>query len=300
MVMSELKRNSIILILAIYISSFVVVYCIFPLLLFSRTMISLFVADVIATLVIFLFSMIFSNSSVYDPYWSIVPPVIAVYLVTIFPGGNQPRQIVIVALVLFWSIRLTFNWLRGWQGLRHQDWRYTAIAEKTGKWYWLVSFMGIHLMPTVFVFLGCLPLWYALEASSPFNILDVLSALVTLIAILAEWIADEQLHRFRKNDSRNSFIRSGLWQYSRHPNYLGEICFWGGLFLFVLSSSGFRGTDGYWTIIGLVFMILLFTLISIPLMEKRNKARKKGYSEYIRKVPALFPRILSRKDQVKL
>jgi steroid 5-alpha reductase family enzyme len=184
------------------------------------------------------------------------------------------------------------NWLRGWQGLRYQDWRYTSIAEKTGKFYWPVSFLGIHFMPTVFVFLGCLPLWYAMSAATPFNVYDILAVIITISAILTEWIADEQLYRFRKKtDSRGTFIRSGLWQYSRHPNYLGEISFWGGMFLFVLSASGFKNSAGYWTIIGLVAMILLFTLISIPLMEKRNRDRKPGYEEYKRKVPPLLPRI---------
>jgi steroid 5-alpha reductase family enzyme len=296
MILSASKRNSIVLIAAIYISAFLVVYCIFPLLTFPRTLMNLFIADVIATVVIFIFSMIFNNSSVYDPYWSVVPPVIAVYLMIIFPGANQPRQLVIVALVLFWSIRLTMNWLRGWQGLRHQDWRYTSIAEKTGKWYWPVSFLGIHFMPTLFVFLGCLPLWYSISSPRPFNVFDVFAALITLSAILTEWAADEQLHRFRKADNRNAFIQSGLWRYSRHPNYLGEISFWVGMFLFVLTSSGFRSFAGYWTIVGLIFMIVLFTLISIPLMEKRNKTRKPGYAEYIKKVPTLLPRIFSGRD----
>jgi steroid 5-alpha reductase family enzyme len=68
------------------------------------------------------------------------------------------------------------------------------------------------------------------------------------------------------------------------------------MFLFVLSASGFRSSAGYWTIIGLIFMVMLFTLISIPLMEKRNKDRKPGYAEYAGKVPALLPRLfLARK-----
>jgi len=259
-------------------------------------MVNVLISDVIATAVIFIFSMIFSNSSVYDPYWSIAPPIIAIYLVTIYPGANQSRQLLILALILFWSIRLTANWLRGWQGLRHQDWRYTSIAEQTGKWYWPVSFLGIHLMPTVFVFLGCLPLWYAMSATVPVNGYDIIAALFTFSAILTEWIADEQLLQFRKNNTGNAFIQSGLWRYSRHPNYLGEISFWGGLFLFVLSASGFSHVSGYWTVIGLIFMILLFSLISIPLMEKRNVIRKPGYAEYIRRVPALLPRIFARRN----
>ncbi len=159
-----------------------------------------------------------------------------------------------------------------------------------------MSFLGIHFMPTVFVFLGCLPLWYSLSAQAPFNGFDLVALIFSVIAILTEWISDEQLYRFRKKADRTAFIQSGLWLYSRHPNYLGEIGFWGSLFLFVLSASGFKNPEGYWTVIGLVFMVLLFTLISIPLMEKRNRDRKQGYAEYAKKVPSLLPRIFNKPD----
>ena len=203
-------------------------------------MINVLIADIAATTLIFVFSIIFNNSSIYDPYWSVVPPLIAIYLMKIFPNGDHSRQLIILALVLLWSIRLTVNWFRGWKGIRHQDWRYTSIAEKTGKWYWPVSFAGIHLMPTIFVFLGCLPLWYSMSDTSPFNVYDLFAALFTFSAILTEWIADEQLKQFRKINREDSFIRSGIWNYSRHPNYLGEISFWGGIFLFVISSSAIK------------------------------------------------------------
>jgi len=149
-------------------------------------------------------------------------------------------------------------------------------------------------MPTIFVFLGCLPLWYGLSGNDPLNIYDFIAALFTLSAILIEWIADEQLITFRKNKSGDSYMKTGLWAVSRHPNYLGEISFWGGIFLFAVSSSGFKNTTGYWTIVGFISMVILFKFISIPLMEKRNIDRKQGYLEYINKVPALLPRIFKR------
>lgn len=289
-----IKTNSKIISSAIiaitYLLVFFVIYFLFPALHFSQTMVNVFIADVTATVVVFAFSIIFNNSSFYDPYWSVVPPIIVIYLIKLFPQGDDLRQLIVLALVLFWSIRLTVNWWRGWQGIKHQDWRYTSIAEKTGKWYWPVSFLGIHFMPTVFVFLGCLPLWYALSSSIPFNIFDVVAALFTFSAILTEWIADEQLIKFRKTSSGKSFMQSGLWSVSRHPNYLGEISFWGGVFLFVVSSTELRYSAGYWTVIGFISMVVLFKFISIPLMEKRNIERKPGYQEYIKKVPALFPR----------
>ena len=290
-----LLMSHFITIILIYFLAFGAVYFLFYREILSNTIINVLIADVVATLVIFLFSIIFNNSSVYDPYWSVAPPVIVLYLIHQFPDGNNLRQIIILVLVTFWSLRLTINWFRGWKGFGHQDWRYINIANKTGVLYWPVSFLGIHLMPTLFVFLGCLPLWVALSSSEVLNFYDGIAALFTFIAILIECIADEQLLKFRKKKIKSSFMKSGLWSISRHPNYLGEICFWLGLFLFVLSSSQLTGFTGYWTGIGSVFMLILFKFISIPMMEKRNKERKVGYQEYINDVPALFPAIISNK-----
>ncbi len=291
MIKTGSKIISSVIIAITYLLVFFVICYIFPALPFSQKMVKVLIADIIATILVFIVSVIFNNSSVYDPYWSVAPPVIVIYLMKIYPEGNEIRQFVLLELVLFWSIRLTVNWWRGWQGMKHQDWRYTSIAEKTGKFYWPVSFLGIHFMPTVFVFLGCLPMWYALSSSEPFNIYDVVAALFTFSAILIEWIADEQLIKFRKTSSGKSFMNTGLWAVSRHPNYLGEISFWGGVFLFAVSATGLIHSNGMWTIIGFISMILLFKFISIPLMEKRNIARKEGYQEYVKKVPALLPRM---------
>jgi steroid 5-alpha reductase family enzyme len=281
-------------ILLIYLIALLPLYWLFPLLPFENTMVNVLIADVVATVIVFIFSIIFSNSSVYDPYWSVAPPIIVIYLISIFPEGNSVRQWVILSLILFWSFRLTINWLRGWQGFKHQDWRYTNIADKTGVFYWPVSFLGIHLMPTIFVFLGCLPLWFSLSSAAPINLYDYAAILFTLAAIIVEWIADEQLIKFRKSGSKERFMQSGLWSISRHPNYFGEISFWVGMFLFVVSASNFKSTTGYWTAIGFLSMIILFKFISIPMMEKRNITRKAGYKDYIKMVPALFPRILKK------
>lgn len=281
-------------ILCIYFIAFLAVYFLYPLLSFHAVMMNVLAADMAATAVIFTFSVLFNNSSVYDPYWSVVPPVIVIFLIKLFPGGNCLRQSMILILVCFWSLRLTVNWFRGWQGFSHQDWRYSHMQDKSGRWYWPVSFFGIHMMPTLIVFSGCLPLWYALTANEPINVYDIIAALFTFAAIMTEWIADEQLMRYRKKGFIHGYIKTGLWAFSRHPNYLGEIGFWAGLFLFVLSSSHINNPAGLWTILGLVFMIILFTQISIPIMEKRNLARRAGYQEYVNKVPVLIPRLFTK------
>lgn len=248
---------------------------------------ALAVADAAATVTVFVFSRAFDNSSVYDPYWSVAPPLIALWLVLV-PGGGQfdLRQVLVLALTSAYGLRLTFNWARGWAGLQHEDWRYADFRKKTGKAYWLVSFWGLHFFPTVMVFLGILPLHGALRAgAAPFGALDVAAAVVTLAAIVIEAVADEQLRTFRRAKREDGDICTvGLWSWSRHPNYFGEISFWVGLFLF-----GLAGGAPLWTGVGVVAMVALFVGASIPLAEKRSLARRPHYAEHQKRVSMLIP-----------
>ncbi len=246
-------------------------------------------ADIAGTLVIYLFGRLFRNASFYDPYWSVAPPVIALFLVFGFASGGALalRQIMVITLVFLWGIRLTSNWARGWQGVKDEDWRYRNFRSTTGKWFWLVDLLGIELMPTLLVFLGCLSLYPVLSAgANGFNVLDVVAIVITAGAILLETTADEQLKRFAENNTRSGAIMAeGLWAYSRHPNYLGEVAFWWGLFFFGLAAD----TSYWWTIIGPVSITLLFTTISIPMIEKRHLARRPDYAAHRKRVAPFLP-----------
>jgi steroid 5-alpha reductase family enzyme len=247
------------------------------------------VADVTATLVIYAFSRRFRNASFYDAYWSVAPLAIALYwmLATASENTVLARQIVVVTLVFFWGLRLTYNWARQWQGLKHEDWRYADFRKRSGGWFWLVDLVGIEMMPTVFVFTGCLSLYPALSAGENcFGPLDGIAIAITAAAIVIEATADEQLLRFvRKKQPAGQIMAKGLWAYSRHPNYFGEIAFWWGLFVFGLAAD-----SGYWwTVAGPVAITVLFLFASIPMMEKRNMERRPGYDERRKKVSALIP-----------
>lgn len=243
------------------------------------------VADFVATGVVFGFSVALSNSSMYDPYWSVAPPLLWVYWLT--TGPSSPRAWLTGALVLVWAVRLTWNFFRGWQGPQHEDWRYRNIRAQTGRAYWLVSFAGIHAMPTLMTFAGSVPLYVVTAYSgAPLGLWDALAALVTLAGIGCEWLADAQLHRYRRSGpAPDAFLRSGLWRYSRHPNYFGEILFWWGLYLFALAA----GRTYWWSGLGAVLITLLFLGISIPMIDRRMRARRPGYRNYEAQVSALVP-----------
>jgi steroid 5-alpha reductase family enzyme len=248
---------------------------------------SLIIADVVATLIVFAFSVGLDNSSVYDPYWSVAPPLIALYWIAYAAYGAIPlRQVVVAVLIFAWAIRLTANWARGWPGLHHEDWRYTDLYANSGMSKWTVSFLGLHMFPTIIVLAGTLPLLPAAAyGGNPFNLIDVIATIVTAGAVIIEWVADEQLRAFNRTKQPGDIIDTGLWAHARHPNYFGEMSFWWGLFLF-----GFSADPGYWwTVIGPLSMMAMFRWASIPMLDNRSLARRPGYEEHMRRKNAVIP-----------
>lgn len=249
-------------------------------------------ADVAATLAVFGWSRAFGNTSFYDAYWSVAPLVIGPWL-ALHAAATEAlavRQVVVLTLLFGWGMRLTYNWARGWTGLRHEDWRYVDLRRTTGRGYWWVSLFGLHMFPTVMVLLGCLPLWPALVVgSAPLGALDLLAALIMAAGIGFELVADRQLHDFRqRRPPPGTILNEGLWAWSRHPNYFGELCIWWGLFVFAVAASD--GDIPWWTSVGAVAMTAMFQLISIPMIEKRSAARRPGWAAHCRRVSRLWPR----------
>ncbi|GAA3345032.1 DUF1295 domain-containing protein [Amorphoplanes nipponensis] len=251
-------------------------------------------ADLAATVVVFAASTLVANASLYDPYWSVAPAVIVVAWVVwrtgADPGALAGRPAAVVLLVLAWAVRLTANWASSWRGLGHEDWRYVQLREQRPRAlpWWLVNLTGIQLMPTLVVFAGLLAAWPAVTATGrPFGLLDLAATVVTGGAIVVEAVADRQVRRFARDPgNRGRTLEHGLWRYARHPNYLGEIGFWWGLWLFGLAAD----PSWWWTVLGPVVMVLLFTFVSVPLMDRRSLRRRPAYADYMRRVPALLPR----------
>lgn len=243
-------------------------------------------ADLAATVAVFAFSRAFDNASFYDPYWSVAPIAMALYWIAVVAGGNSLRVVCVMIVVAAWGTRLTYNWLRHWRGLEHEDWRYVDLRNKTGRAYWLVAFAGLHLFPTVQVLLGCTALYRALVGASPFAWLDVLGCLAGASAVFIEATADRQLHRFaRDNRDPQRILDTGLWAWSRHPNYFGEVLFWWSLFLFAFSAD----RSAWWTAVGALSITGMFVFVSIPLIEKRMLDKRPHYAGHQKRVSPLVP-----------
>jgi steroid 5-alpha reductase family enzyme len=193
-------------------------------------------ASVCATLVVFAFSYVLDNTSLYDPYWSIAPCALTAFwarhAAATAPGALAPRQWLAVALVWCWALRLLIGvpW-RGWrEGLPEEDWRHVEVRARTGGGlrYWAVSLFSLHLAPTLLVFACLRPFGLAIIASPlPLQVgkptvlssAEICAALVCVVAIAIESVADEQLRRYRQSDAyrRGGCCEIGLWKYSRHP-----------------------------------------------------------------------------------
>lgn len=249
------------------------------------------VADLIATLVVFVASRVLHNSSCYDPYWSVLPPfLVGFWLLAAsdVAGVDDGRSVLLVVVVLVWAVRLTGNWLYDWPGLHHEDFRYPGVRASAGRFELLADLVGIHLVPTLIVFLGLVPAYAVLaRPGDPVNWLDGVATVVGVGAAVLQLVADAQMRAFIRTRQPGQAMESGLWAWSRHPNYFGEVAFWWSLALFGIAGAP---GDWWWLVVGGVAMTVMFQAASIPMMEKRSLERRPTYQDIIDRVPRLVPR----------
>ncbi|MFA5101224.1 MAG: DUF1295 domain-containing protein [Candidatus Omnitrophota bacterium] len=241
-------------------------------------------ADLAATAVVYIFSLIFDNASFYDPYWS-VQPLVILPSVAFSLHHYSSGVVILLVCIACWAVRLTANWAYTFHGLDQQDWRYDMLQKKSGRLFPLINLVGIQIFPTIIVFLCILPAIKFIELDCAWNAITFAGAGICLAAVILQLVSDMQMQQFRKGDNKSRFIRSGLWRYSRHPNYLGEILMWWGVYLMLLSAD-----PAFWRFgCGALANTLMFLFISIPMVETRLAGYKPGFSEYRRQTRMLFP-----------
>ena len=245
----------------------------------ASSIVRLFLADVLATIIVWAFGLLYENVSVYDPYWSVFPPV--AFLIWAFYTGVWTLPVVLLLLASwYWGWRLTRNWVITFKGIAHEDWRYTKYRSQHPLVFHAINFFGLNMVPTLVVFAAMLPGLQLYDFPVTGNLSPValiilyFGFLVCLASATIQLIADKQIHDFRAANP-GKYCTVGLWKHGRHPNYFGEIQFWWGIWIMYAACGGFD-----WFICGPIAMTALFLGISIPLMEKRQLANKPGYAEY--------------------
>jgi steroid 5-alpha reductase family enzyme len=200
-------------------------------------------------------------------------------------GVAGARGIVVSTLVSAWGLRLA--WHIGSRHLRsEEDYRYAAWRQEWGKWFYARSYFQVFILQGVFLFLTSLPVLIINSgAGSMPSLLDGIGVSIWVLGFIVEAISDAQLAAFTKDPlNRGRILQNGMWRYSRHPNYFGEIVQWWGIWVIALGTAG-----GWFGVIGPLTITILIVMVSgIPMLERRM-SEKPEFADYKRRTSALIP-----------
>jgi steroid 5-alpha reductase family enzyme len=241
---------------------------------------------VLAIVVItWLISLALRDASVIDPVWPL--GFVAVAITAFVAGdGDEGRRLLILVLVALWGLRLSgyLMWRNAGKG---EDFRYAAMREKRGPSFWIISLVTIFVLQGVLMWVVSLPVQLAAVPDRGLGWLAAAGGVAWAIGFAFESIGDWQLARFKADPSnKGKVLDSGLWRYTRHPNYFGDFMVWWGIFLIAAESGA-----GAWGFIGPILMTVLLVKVSgAGLLEKDIAQRRPGYAEYVRRTSGFFPR----------
>lgn len=246
-----------------------------------------FLAVLIYMTVLWLVSLWLKNSSIVDIFWG---PGFALAAWTYFaltPDGFTTRKLILAVLVTIWGLRLGLH-----IGIRNhgkpEDYRYARWRKDAGDSWWWRSFFKVFLLQGVLLWVIATPLAVAQASAEPasLTIFDILGVVVWGIGIFFEAVGDWQLTRFKADPAnKGKVMQTGLWKYTRHPNYFGDATLWWGYFLIALSVP-----FGFLTIFSPIIMTYLLMKVSgVALLEKDLKKSKPEYAAYIEATNAFFP-----------
>lgn len=251
-----------------------------------QTFAAAFGVVVVFMTLLWLYSVRLRNASIVDTFWGagFVLQVWVYFALT--PDGFTARKLLIGAIVTLWGLRLSLHIHRRNHG-KPEDFRYQEFRRRYGPGYWWISFFQVFLLQGVLMFIIGAPLLLAQYNPTPdtLTLLDVLGLIVWIVGFYFEAVGDAQLARFRADPSnKGKVLNTGLWAYTRHPNYFGDAAQWWGFYLIALSAGG------WWTIFSPILMTLLLIKVSgVGLLEKTLAKTKPGYQEYMRTTSAFIP-----------
>lgn len=235
-----------------------------------------------------LISIAKDDVSIVDSLWPIFFIIASIYFYLHFETPSLRAQI-ITLLVLIWGIRLSvYITIRHWG--HAEDHRYQTIRANNQPGFTFKSIYLIFGFQAVIAWLIALPLFTAINSNSAIGIIDLIGIAFWLTGMFFEVVGDYQLWQFkRKPENRGKVMNSGLWHYTRHPNYFGEFLIWWGYFCFALAGNA------YWTVLSpLLMSFLLMKFSGVGLLEQTMK-RRPGYEHYMQTTNAFFPGQANRK-----
>jgi steroid 5-alpha reductase family enzyme len=240
---------------------------------------------VTAMVTLWLLSIWRRDASIVDVFWGPAFLVAAGAAALTSPAPAGARRWLALALVGIWGLRLGLHLLRRNAG-RGEDPRYAAMRRAHGPRFWWVSFFTVYVLQAALAWLVSWPVQAAVALpASPLGPLDGAGLALWLLGFLFEAVGDLQLARFlRQPSSRGRALDTGLWRYTRHPNYFGDACVWWGFGLLGLAAGA------PWSLAGpLVMTVLLLRVSGVTLLERDIVERRPAYREYAARTSAFLP-----------
>jgi len=232
----------------------------------------------------FIAAQVRGRNDIADVAWGL--GFILAAVVSLLAGGTYPlRGVLVSGLVLIWGVRLALH-IHGRNRGKGEDKRYRKWREEWGKWFVPRSFLQVYMLQGILLLVVSTPVIFVNQApAAPLGWLDLLGLVIWLYGFGFESIGDWQLLKFIRNpDNKGKLMTSGLWRYTRHPNYFGEVTLWWGLWLMILTLPG-----GWLAVIGpLTITFLILKVSGIPMLEKHYEGRA-DFEEYKRRTSAFFP-----------
>ena len=235
---------------------------------------------------VWMISVRLRDASIADLCWGAGFVVLA-WLYCFLSPSLTPRSWLVAGLVTLWGTRLSVHIFRRHHGTG-EDPRYQAMRASQGPAFWWRSLFTVFWLQGAILWFVALPLLVAVRATQPaaLTAVDGLGIVLFAVGFGFEAVGDDQLARFRANSSnRGRVLDSGLWRYTRHPNYFGDATMWWGIYAIAASTPG-----GWLTVVSPSLMMLLLMRVSgVTLLERGLKDSKPGYRAYIARTPAFFP-----------
>lgn len=241
------------------------------------------VAIAVLMLTTWVISLVVRDASIVDLIWGFGFVLVA-WVVLAGLDSIPLRAWLLVGLTTVWGLRLS-GYL-AWRNIgKGEDYRYQEMRRKHGASFPIVSLLTVFGLQGVLMWVVSLPVQIGQLGDTPLGLLDAAGAVIWLVGLVFETTGDFQLARFKADpDNKGKVMDSGLWRYTRHPNYFGDFLVWWGLYIIALSGGAF------WTIVGpIVMTALLMKYSGAGLLEKTITERRPGYAEYIRRTNGFFP-----------
>jgi steroid 5-alpha reductase family enzyme len=202
-----------------------------------------------------------------------------------FPWGSvNAKSTLVTCLVTFWGLRLSAYLLLRVNGSPSEDFRYRTWREQW-KFVALRSYLQVFILQACFLFIIALPVVYVNTTASGFSPADPAGILLWIVGFALQVVSDAQLKKFKSNPlNRGRLLTTGVWRISRHPNYLGEVLMWWGIYLLAVTAG-----NAWWLIVSPVLITYLIRYVSgVPLLEKKYEGRP-DFEAYKAATPVFFP-----------